>query len=68
MISALIATSICACAQSKERVSILGDSYSTFEEYIPEGNEPWYFQKIDTSRSDMVSVRLTWWWRLIKKT
>ncbi len=53
-------------AQSKKRVSILGDSYSTFEGYIPAENEPWYFQKIDTSRSDVVNVRLTWWWQLIK--
>ncbi|MBQ4408488.1 MAG: hypothetical protein II852_15925 [Bacteroidales bacterium] len=53
-------------AQSKKRVSILGDSYSTFESYIPAENEPWYFQKVDTSRSDVVNVRLTWWWQLIK--
>ncbi|MBQ3657724.1 MAG: hypothetical protein II956_12905 [Bacteroidales bacterium] len=53
-------------AQTKQRISVLGDSYSTFEGYIPEGNEPWYFQKIDTSRSDVLSVRQTWWWQLIK--
>ena len=47
-------------AQTKKRISILGDSYSTFEGYIPAENEPWYFQKIDTSRSDVVNVRLTW--------
>ena len=52
-------------AQSKKRVSILGDSYSTFEGYIPAENEPGYFQKVDTSRSDVVNVRLTWWWQLI---
>ncbi len=54
-------------AQTKQRISILGDSYSTFEGYIPQGNEPWYFQKVDTSRSDVVKVNLTWWWQLIKE-
>lgn len=54
-------------AQTKKRISILGDSYSTFEGYIPAENEPWYFQKVDTGRSDVVNVRLTWWWQLIKE-
>ncbi len=67
IMSSLIISSLCAYTQTRERVSILGDSYSTFEGYIPEGNEPWYFQKIDTSRSDVVSVRQTWWWLLIKE-
>ena len=26
------------CAQNRLRISILGDSYSTFQGYIPEGN------------------------------
>ena len=34
-----------SCAQPKEirTVAILGDSYSTFDGYIPEGNACWYF-------------------------
>ena len=52
-------------AQNKLRVSILGDSYSTFENYIPQGNEPWYFQKLDTNRTDVCNVRHTWWWQML---
>lgn len=53
-------------AQTKQRISILGDSYSTFENYIPQGNETWYFQKLDTNRTDVCDVKQTWWWQLIK--
>ncbi len=49
----------------KPVVSILGDSYSTFEGYIPEGNEPWYFARRQEKRTDVSSVRETWWWQLI---
>lgn len=44
------------------RVSILGDSYSTFEGYIPEGNEAWYGENIG---NDVKNVEDTWWWQLI---
>jgi hypothetical protein len=54
-------------AQQKLRVSILGDSYSTFQNYIPEGNEVWYFDPIDTKRTDVRNVRQTWWWQVIKE-
>lgn len=49
----------------KPVVSILGDSYSTFEGYIPEGNEPWYLAKRQEKRTDVSNVRETWWWQLI---
>ena len=45
------------------KVSILGDSYSTFENWIPEGNEPWYGEKIG---NDVKNVNDTWWHRLIE--
>ncbi len=64
--SALIYLSLSLSAQTKPRISILGDSYSTFEDYIPQGNETWYFQKLDTNRTDVNDVRQTWWWQLIK--
>ncbi len=48
----------------KQIISILGDSYSTFEGYIPEGNAPWYSPS-NTKQNDVKDVRQTWWWQLI---
>lgn len=48
---------------SQVKVSILGDSYSTFEGWIPEGNEPWYGKEIG---NDVKDVADTWWWQLIE--
>lgn len=51
------------CAQ---RVSILGDSYSTFEDFVtPSTNELWYYAKNDSSKTDVNRVEDTWWWQLI---
>jgi hypothetical protein len=52
---------------SRMRVSILGDSYSTYEGYIPTGNAIWYWAKTDTANTDVSSVRQTWWWQLISR-
>lgn len=52
---------------AKPVVSILGDSYSTFEDYIPVGNETWYSDHMKADRSDLNSVRQTWWWQLISE-
>ena len=51
-----------SCAQPKEirTVAILGDSYSTFDGYIPEGNACWYFTT-PQGDNDVVSVEQTWW-------
>lgn len=46
-------------AAAQLRVSILGDSYSTFDGYIPEGNEAWYFNP--TEGNDVNSPDQTWW-------
>lgn len=52
------------------RVTIFGDSYSTFEGYIPEGHEPWYapegsqWYKKD---NDVKSVEKTWWWQVVER-
>lgn len=54
-------------AQQRQRLSVLGDSYSTFQNYIPEGNEVWYFDPIDTKRTDVKDVRQTWWWQVVKE-
>ncbi len=55
-----------ASGRGKQIVSILGDSYSTFEGYIPEGNEPWYGPS-NTKQTDVKDVRQTWWWQLISE-
>ena len=54
-------------AQQRQRVSILGDSYSTYQNYIPEGNEVWYYEPYDKKRTDVTDVRQTWWWQVIKE-
>lgn len=59
--------SIEAVAQQRLRISILGDSYSTYQNYIPEGNEVWYFEPIDPKRTDVNDVRQTWWWQVVKE-
>ena len=52
----------------KPSVSILGDSYSTFEGYItPENNLSWYFLDHGNKGNDVVAVEQTWWHQLLKK-
>ena len=54
-------------AQSLKSVSILGDSYSTFDGYMyPDTNAVWF----DTSmkhKTDVNSVKQTWWYKFIKE-
>ena len=53
-------------AQYAKSVSILGDSYSTFQGYVqPEANAIWYFDPVNTSSTDVASVRQTWWHQFI---
>lgn len=50
-------------AQGKVEIktfSILGDSYSTFEGHIPEGNACWYFPT-PQGDNDVVNAEQTWW-------
>ncbi len=55
--------------QGKTSVTIFGDSYSTFEGYLtPDTMETWYFnRKDDPKRTDVSSVRQTWWWQVIER-
>ena len=53
-------------AQTK-RVAILGDSYSTFEGTIPEGNAIWYFKRNNPKQTDVNRVEQTWWSLLIER-
>lgn len=49
-------------------VSILGDSYSTFQGYVqPDTNVVWYFDPAKTFNTDVTTVRQTWWHQFIKR-
>jgi hypothetical protein len=64
---ALLLVSVWAFAQTKT-VSVLGDSYSTFEGYLtPQTNAVWYFEKYNPKQTDVQDVSQTWWHQLIKK-
>ena len=55
-------------AQQGKSLSILGDSYSTFEDYLqPDSNFVWYF-KGKHEKTDVTRVEQTWWSILLKKT
>lgn len=59
-------TSAALSAQGHKSVSVLGDSYSTFEGYMtPETNELWYYANPGGS-TDVNDVRQTWWHKFIK--
>lgn len=44
-----------------KKISILGDSISTFSGYIPSGNAVWY------PRGEVTEVADTWWYQLIQQ-
>ena len=51
------------------RVSIFGDSYSTFEGYIPATHEPWYApegSRFAKDQNDVRRVEETWWWQVVQ--
>lgn len=67
LVAILISAGSLISAQSKKSVSILGDSYSTFENYIePKSNEMWYFANPNPDLTDVSDVKQTWWHQLIK--
>lgn len=55
--------------QDSLRVTIFGDSYSTFEGWLePATNEPWYWSADSPYRdknNDVTKVEQTWWWQVI---
>lgn len=58
----------CAAAFAQKKVSILGDSYSTFQGYVtPGSNDCWYFGngKNADGRNTLEKVEQTWWYRLV---
>lgn len=68
-IALLLGMALTAAAQSKTTVTIFGDSYSTYEGYLtPDTMETWYFKGTpDARRTDVSSVRQTWWWQVIQR-
>lgn len=64
---ALLVMLTTAAQAQRLRLSILGDSYSTYQNYIPEGNEVWYFEPLDSKRTDVRNVRQTWWWQVVSE-
>lgn len=59
---------LAAFGQTRPSVSILGDSYSTFEGWLtPDTNAVWYTARPDTRRTDVKSVDETWWYQTIKR-
>ena len=57
-----------AMAQSSKSISILGDSYSTFEGYLqPDTNAIWYWDNVKAENTDVHHVRETWWHQFIKE-
>ena len=47
-------------------VSILGDSYSTYEGWIPDNYLAWYKDSGNTLQNNVSDVSQTWWYKLIK--
>lgn len=57
----------CMGQNSPKKVVVLGDSYSTFEGYIPNGYACWYFVQ-EMMINDCHSVEQTWWRLVCKET
>jgi hypothetical protein len=54
--------------QSSKSVSVLGDSYSTYEGFLtPVTNEVWYYAKANPKNTDVTSVTQTWWHEVISE-
>ena len=62
---ALGAITVTGCGVQRT-VVILGDSYSTFEGYVPEGFAVWYDANAK-AENDVDAVEQTWWYKLVKK-
>jgi len=64
----IILAVICTTATAQKRsVSVLGDSYSTYEHYTtPATNEQWYFEPWRDKRTDVSDVTQTWWYQLCR--
>ena len=61
-LSLLFASLFIFSISAQVKVSILGDSYSTYDGWIPEGHAVWYGPG---RGNDVQDVKDTWWYRLI---
>lgn len=60
--------SVSANGQSLPSVSILGDSYSTYQDFLePDTNAIWYWKSPRKESTDVSSVRQTWWHQFITR-
>lgn len=67
LLSLFLLLSVCSWAREPKTVSILGDSYSTYEGYVePSSNWVWYFAQPRVETTDVNDVKQTWWHRFIK--
>lgn len=48
--------------------SIVGDSYSTFQDWLPSENAVWYPPTGSNASNDVRKVQETWWWQLADRT
>lgn len=64
LLSLIVLAVLPTAAQVKPTVAVLGDSYSTFAGFIPEGNACWYNSPADHKRTDVTKVEQTWWWQV----
>ena len=65
LLTALFAGTVTAQIPS---VSILGDSYSTYEDFVtPSTNELWYYAKNVEAKTDVKDVCQTWWHQVVKE-
>lgn len=62
----LVTSAAFAAKKDSVRVTIFGDSYSTFEGYLtPDTNEVWYYQPPRQKKhNDVSKVEETWWWQV----
>lgn len=68
IIALMLMVCITGMAQGLKSVSILGDSYSTFEGYLePDTNFVWYWKIPQKQQTDVSSVTQTWWHLFIKE-
>lgn len=69
-LSAKGATCVSEANDNRPHITIFGDSYSTFEGYIPSTHEPWYAPEgspFYKEGNDVHKVEQTWWWQVIEE-
>lgn len=67
LLSLFLLASIVSFAKNNKTVSILGDSYSTYEGFVePSSNWVWYFAEPRVETTDVDNVQQTWWHQYIK--